>query len=288
MIRPLTGISVLLACGSGLYLYQTKHHAQVVDRQIEHTVQAITATRMQTRELAAAWTLLGNPDRLQLLANQYLDIKPVQPGQFVALSDLDNRLPSPRALPPPASVALDEGGSGTLPIASAASATPPDGVGSPTPGPSTPAQSGTGLRAVAAAGGPSASPVASPTASPAPLSASVAPSGKASGPGAGAVAASVLATGTAKTPAAVAARPTDRQPAEVSRPPHEVAQTHPTPPRPLSSQPVVAELERPATPAPQRVAPTSQGGSLLGMAHVAVPAPVPLSVNTAPFSSNAN
>ena len=34
MIRPLTCISVLLACGSGLYLYQTKHHAQVVDRQI--------------------------------------------------------------------------------------------------------------------------------------------------------------------------------------------------------------------------------------------------------------
>ena len=121
MIRPFTCVSVLLACGSGLYLYQTKHHAQVVDRQIEHTVQVITGTRMQTRELAAAWTLLGNPDRLQVLANQYLDIKPVQPSQFVALSDLDNRLPAPRALPPP-SATPDESGSGTASVASATAA----------------------------------------------------------------------------------------------------------------------------------------------------------------------
>ena len=260
MIRPFTCVSVLLACGSGLYLYQTKHHAQVVDRQIEHTVQAITATRMQTRELAAAWTLLGNPDRLQLLANQYLDIKPVQPSQFVALSDLDNRLPSPRALPPPASAVPDEDGSGTTPIASAL---PADGTGSPMPAPST-------------------------VSVPGPSSVGIAQSGKASGVGASTSPASVLATGIAKAPAAVAARTIDRQPIEAPRPPREMIQTRPTPSRPASSPPVIAELERPATRAPQRLAPAPQNGSLLGMAHVAVPAPVPLPVNTAPFSSHAN
>ena len=83
MIRPFTCVAALLAFGSGLYLYQTKHQAQVLDRQIEHTIKTITATRMQTRELAAAWTLLGNPDRLQQLSDQFLDIKPVLPDQFV-------------------------------------------------------------------------------------------------------------------------------------------------------------------------------------------------------------
>jgi len=266
---------VLLACGSGLYLYQTKHHAQVVDRQIEHTVQAITATRMQTRELAAAWTLLGNPDRLQVLANQYLDIKPVQPSQFVALSDLDSRLPAPRALPPPASAEPDASGSGTTPIASAA---PADGAGLSASASTVPAA---GPHAVVAA------TVAAPVQTA--LPAGVAQAGKMAGAGiAGTSSAPVPASGVAKAPAAVAIRPADRQPAEASRPPREVAQARPTSPRPASSLPVIAELERPATPAPQRLAPAPQTGSLLGMAHIAVPAPVPLPVSTAPFSSKAN
>jgi hypothetical protein len=274
MIRPLTCISVLLACGSGLYLYQTKHHAQVVDRQIERTVQAITATRMQTRELAAAWTLLGNPDRLQLLANQYLDIKPVQPSQFVALSDLDNRLPAPRALPPP-SATPDDSGSETTPVASA------DGTDA-----SAPAVPAASLHSVAAAGAPAGSAAPSPSASQAPSPVGSAQVGRAAGAGSGTSPAPVLATGVAKAPAAMATRPTDRQPAEAARPPREVAQTRPTPLHPAGSPPVIAELERPATPAPQRLAPAPQTGSLLGMAHIAVPAPVPLPVSAATFSSN--
>ncbi|HLB98876.1 MAG TPA: hypothetical protein VJK90_14490 [Acetobacteraceae bacterium] len=270
MIRPLTCISVLLACGSGLYLYQTKHHAQVVDRQIERTVQAITATRMQTRELAAAWTLLGNPDRLQLLANQYLDIKPVQPSQFVALSDLDNRLPAPRALPP--SAEPEDSGSETTPVASA------DGTDA-----SAPAAPAAILHAVTAAGVPPGS-----TASQAPSPVGSAQFGRAPGAGSGTSPSPVLATGVAKAPAAMAGRSTDRQPAEAPRPPREVAQARPTPLHPAGSPPVIAELDRPASSPPQRLAPAPQTGSLLGMAHIAVPAPVPLPVSAASFSSNHN
>jgi len=241
MIRPFTCVSVLLACGSGLYLYQTKHHAQVVDRQIERTVQAITATRMQTRELAAAWTLLGNPDRLQMLANQYLDIKPVQPSQFVALADLDNRLPAPRALPPP-SAEPDDSGSGTTPVASA---TPADGADS-----SAPAAPAASLHAVTAAGAPAGS-ASSPAGS--------AQVGRGPGAGTGSspapVGGPVLATGVAKAPTAMASRPTDRQPAEAPRPPREMAQARPTPLHPAASPPVVAELDRPASSVPQRLAP---------------------------------
>ena len=45
MIRPLTLICMLLACGSGLYLYQTKHRVQMLDREIAQTVQATMAAR---------------------------------------------------------------------------------------------------------------------------------------------------------------------------------------------------------------------------------------------------
>jgi len=270
MIRLSTCVSVLLACGSGLYLYQTKHQAQVLDRQIEHTVKAITATRMQTRELTASWTLLGSPDRLQQLSDQFLDIKPVQPGQFVAMSDLDSRLPAPRALdaPSPGTPASDapspvapgDTGSDTIPVATTVPAAPtPD-----TPAPAS---------HVAAAAASPAQSSPSPTAEP------------------------------GKTQAVATARPADRKSGETPRLGHEVTQTHPTAPRLANPPaPVVAELEDPARTAPQRLAPAPQRvapaprrlvpapitGSLLGMAHIAVAPPVPLPVSAAPSTANGN
>lgn len=98
MIRPITCICFLLACGSGLYLYQAKHRVQVLDRQIEVTVQATEKLREQTRVLHAEWTLLNDPQRLQALADQFLTLKTVQPNQFTSMADLDSRLPP---VPPP-------------------------------------------------------------------------------------------------------------------------------------------------------------------------------------------
>ena len=99
MIRPITCICFLLACGSGLYLYQAKHRVQLLDRQIEDTVQATDKLREQARVLHAEWTLLNDPQRLQTLADQFLSLKTVQPGQFTSMADLDSRLPP---VPPPA------------------------------------------------------------------------------------------------------------------------------------------------------------------------------------------
>jgi hypothetical protein len=105
MIRPITCFCFLLACGSGLYLYQAKHRVQLLDRQIEDTVQATDKLREQTRVLHAEWTLLNDPQRLQTLADQFLSLKTVQPGQFTSMADLDSRLPPvPPPAPPPAPV----------------------------------------------------------------------------------------------------------------------------------------------------------------------------------------
>ncbi len=115
MIRPITCVCFLLACGSGLYLYQSKHRVQVLDHEIEQTVHATDALREQTRVLHAEWTLLNDPQRLQALADQFLNLKTVAPGQFTSMAELDNRLPAVRApepvqpapveaVPPPQSV----------------------------------------------------------------------------------------------------------------------------------------------------------------------------------------
>ena len=104
MIRPFTCLCFLLACGSGLYLYQSKHRVQLLDRQIEDTVRGTEKLREQIRVMHAEWTLLNDPQRLQTLADQFLTLKTVAPGQFTNMAELDNRLPAvqaPAAAPPP-------------------------------------------------------------------------------------------------------------------------------------------------------------------------------------------
>ncbi|MDR3532557.1 MAG: hypothetical protein P4L90_18635 [Rhodopila sp.] len=97
MIRPLTIVTFLMACGSGLYLYQSKHEVQLLDRTIERTVRDTGALREQSRLLAAEWTMLNDPDRLRQFSDTYLSLKTIAPSQFTSIADLDNRLPAPRA-----------------------------------------------------------------------------------------------------------------------------------------------------------------------------------------------
>ena len=93
MIRPITALTALLACGAGLYLYQSKHRAHLLDQQIETTVHQADTVRERIRMLHAEWTLLNRPDRLQRLADQFLSLEPTKPGQFVTEADLASRLP---------------------------------------------------------------------------------------------------------------------------------------------------------------------------------------------------
>lgn len=100
MIRPLTFLALLLAAGSGLYLYQTKHRAEMLDTKIERALKQAAAARERVGLLRAEWALLNEPDRLSRLASQYLQLQPLTPSQFVSLADLGSRLP---AIPGPSS-----------------------------------------------------------------------------------------------------------------------------------------------------------------------------------------
>jgi hypothetical protein len=124
MIRPVTCVCFLLACGSGLYLYQSKHRVQVLDREIEKTVHATDALREQTRMLHAEWTLMNDPQRLQALSEQFLNLKTVTPGQFTSMADLDNRLPAVRV--PDATPVAVPAEPAAVPIAEAPEITQPE------------------------------------------------------------------------------------------------------------------------------------------------------------------
>jgi len=93
MIRPLTCICMLLAGGSGLYLYQSKHRAQMLDHQIERTLKATDAARDRIGVLRGEWALLNEPERLAGLAQSHLGLKTLMPGQFVTAGELGSRLP---------------------------------------------------------------------------------------------------------------------------------------------------------------------------------------------------
>ncbi len=129
MIRPFTCVCFLLACGSGLYLYQAKHRVQTIDREIEKVVRATAELREQTRVLHAEWTLQSDPQRLQALSDQLLNLKTVTPGQFTSMADLDNRLPAVRPPDAPPSEPL------TVPIADGSQPEEPAPIPLPPPKP---------------------------------------------------------------------------------------------------------------------------------------------------------
>jgi hypothetical protein len=143
---------MLLAGASGLYLYQAKHRAQLLDRQIAATMHQAELARDRSGVLRAEWMQLQDPERLAALAGRFLPtLKSTQPGQFTTLAELDNRLPAVRATP-----------------------TPPDTTDEPDPAPLAAAEP-TPRPAPAAASAPPPAPVA-PAALPPPVHVAARPS----------------------------------------------------------------------------------------------------------------
>jgi len=117
MIRPLTFLTLLAACGAGMYLYTEKHRAELLDRQITHVMRQTEAARQRTGMLRAEWEVLNNPDRLRPMAAQYdPGLKSMEPSQWVQLADLGSRLPAPAA-PVPTGGTDDGAGADGAPVA---------------------------------------------------------------------------------------------------------------------------------------------------------------------------
>ena len=109
MIRPFTCVCLILAAGSGLYLYQVKQRAFALDASLRSTFHDIDVARERTRMLRADWALVNDPERLQALASQYLTLQPMQPAQLQTMDQLATDLPPPvplNAAPVPVPAAL--------------------------------------------------------------------------------------------------------------------------------------------------------------------------------------
>jgi hypothetical protein len=93
MMRPFAVLCLLLAIGSGLYLYRVKYASTLLDREITVTLKAADDARARAAMLRADYALLNDPIRLQELADLHLGIKTTQPGQFTTMAEFERRLP---------------------------------------------------------------------------------------------------------------------------------------------------------------------------------------------------
>jgi hypothetical protein len=254
MIRPFTFLCFLLACASGLYLYQSKHKVQLLDYQIEQTVHQTEAAREQVRLLNAEWMLLNDPDRLRQLASQFLTLRTVAPGQFTTMAELASRLPPVQIPETPAAPAPAE-----TPMADAQ---PPAAPAATAPGQTTIGQPAIGQ------------PPSGQTPSGQPASAQI-------------------ATVASPAPAPMAPHPAPAPSAERRAEPAQVAEHRPAPPIARPAAPPVQVAQRSpvfvpeaprARPRAQLATPVSevmpvQGGSALGMAqHGSLPPPRPIAL----------
>jgi cell division protein FtsL len=285
MIRPITCLAFLLACGSGLYLYQAKHRVKLLDDQIATVAKSTDQLREQTRMLSAEWTLLNDPERLRTLANQFLTLQTVSPNQFTSLSDLDGRLPppAPPGVPPVAAAAA--------PVVAEQTPVPAGTTG--TAGPDAAGKAGANAGAAAAAANvPAAPPPKVADAGPAKPPASVAKSAPptmahdviaAARPAANAVAQRGSADAAPSRLATADQARADTGRAS-SHPPTRVALSQPHPPdqRPVNVHEVTQRTFIPRTAAARPVMaarmpqPMPSGGSFLGMAHDMAAPPVPM------------
>jgi hypothetical protein len=255
MIRPFTTVTVLLAAGAGLFLYQTKHQARLLDRQIGDTIRATEAARASTGILRAEWQLLNDTERLSALAGRYLSLKPTAPTQFTTFADLASRLPAVRPPPTPETKVPGEtdgpDGDGV---------SPPIAATEPTPAPDVPSRPTT---VATAAIRPDTH--AADHATPDQHAADQHPQERRPAerrPATSVAAAAASAPADPYRPGALATR-------VVTRPAVVPVAAYSPPPRPIARPPVQdARATAPAYPT----------GSSLGMAHTSsLPAPVPIS-----------
>ena len=97
MIRPFTALCMVAAGASGLFLYQSKHQAVMLDRQIMSVLKQTEATRERIGVMRAEWALLNEPERLAELSAKHLGLRTLAPTQFASLADVGSRLPAPVA-----------------------------------------------------------------------------------------------------------------------------------------------------------------------------------------------
>ena len=93
VLRYLNVIAVAALVGSAVYAYSISYQTLLFAAQIEKTKDKIQSKRDEIQMLRADWAHLTRPERLQDLAEKYLDLQPLAINQIVHPSDLPDRPP---------------------------------------------------------------------------------------------------------------------------------------------------------------------------------------------------
>ncbi|MSO70670.1 MAG: hypothetical protein EXQ88_01415 [Alphaproteobacteria bacterium] len=94
MRRSLTLAMLALASVLGAAVYQVSYSTMALERELGRLTNKIQATEKAKRVLAAEWSLLNSPVRIEALARRHLGFAPLSGEQFVALSDLPMARPA--------------------------------------------------------------------------------------------------------------------------------------------------------------------------------------------------
>jgi cell division protein FtsL len=94
MLRAFNAILVVAVLISAFVLYSLEHAIRGEERNIAKLESQIANERETIALLNAEWSNLTRPERLQMLAEKNLGLKPVSPDQYVSASDLQARVPA--------------------------------------------------------------------------------------------------------------------------------------------------------------------------------------------------
>jgi cell division protein FtsL len=99
ILRYLNVLAVVSLVGSAVYAYSISYQTMFYGAQIDKTKDEIQHQRDDIAMLRAEWAHLTRPQRLQALANQYLDLQPLSINQIVSgVDQLPDRAPRSDAI----------------------------------------------------------------------------------------------------------------------------------------------------------------------------------------------
>lgn len=91
MLRLLNIAVLTLLVGTAAWAYQTKYETIFYAEQVKKLEAQVDREKDQIAILKAEWQLLNRPQRLDALAQRYLDMKPVKSTQVARVQDIPER-----------------------------------------------------------------------------------------------------------------------------------------------------------------------------------------------------
>ena len=92
MIRIVNLAAIVITLTASYGLYRVKYEATDYSRQVTGLRESIAVEHDLINVLKAEWNYLNEPQRIQRLADQYLDLKSLDAHQIVTFQELASRI----------------------------------------------------------------------------------------------------------------------------------------------------------------------------------------------------